>query len=123
MSLKLPVNVANLVAKNFSKIMIRVTLTKRVPGVRSSTAPSQGAPLSTATFVGKGFVEDYEENRIDGDSIRVGDRRIMILANTMKGVTPNPQDIVNIEGRSYHVISVKRDPADATWSMQARGEA
>jgi hypothetical protein len=121
-TLKLPVNLAKLVAQQFGKIMIPVTLEQRaVSSTVTHNAPTRVLAVPPTVFAGKGFVEDFRAGQLDGEVVRVGDRRIMILAQTMAAATPKPSDRVTIEGRTYIVQSVSRDPADATWSLHCRG--
>ena len=68
----------------------------------------------------RGLVEDYSDfARASGD-IPVTDRKILLLGQALKNNPPIPGDSVDIEGRRYRVISVKRDPAGATYTIQGR---
>ena len=57
--------------------------------------------------------------RQTGDQSQTGDRRVTILADTLR-ITPKPGDSVTIKGVAMIIIKVTSDPAAATWTLQAR---
>jgi len=97
-----------------------LTLIRSVPG---STAPPYSAhnpgSATTQTFGCRGFIDDYRADQRDGTIIQVNDRKVIVLAPSLS-VTPAPQDKITARGTQYVVVSVRADPAMATWTIQAR---
>jgi hypothetical protein len=93
------------------------------PKVVTNTAPGKFADSWPVAHGGKGFVEDYSDfARASG--IPATDRKVVLLAKSLLAsgaeLTPKRGDRVTAEGRTYDVIEVGRDPAGATWELQAR---
>lgn len=76
---------------------------------------SQEVPTITVTYSGRGVFGSYDETVIDGLQILRTDIKITALQAEVTG-TPKIDDTLN----SMKVISVKQDPAGATWTIQAR---
>lgn len=115
-------DIANIANDALGGILLDVTVTPKVvtsirPGKLADTWPTSG------TASGKGFTEDYGDfARSSG--IPATDRKVIILAKSLLAggveLAPKRGDRVVAEGRTYDVIEVKRDPAGATWEIQAR---
>lgn len=115
----LGVDIAGILAANVQVIaatLIKVTATTRDPSnLSSGTHPVQ------TSHSARGFVEDYKDGKIDGTIIRRGDRKVTLFAATINpAAVPTPNDQVTIEGRTYIVVAVTRDPAGATFACQVR---
>lgn len=85
-------------------------------------APGRGA---FTPHPARGMIEDYKEAVIDGNSIKAGDRKALLIAGTIEGeVVPEggpDGDQLEIEGMRYNVHRVvDRDPAGATFTLQVR---
>jgi hypothetical protein len=103
--------------------MLAATLTRTTPGTRAGGALTGGQTVSPTTTVYdcRGMCEDYTTREIDGTNVRQGDRKIMLLGGSLPDdVDPQPGDVIAIEGASWKVVRVERDPAGATFSCQAR---
>lgn len=97
-------------------------LTKATYGARTAGSLSGGKAKTTKDYAASGLIEDYRDDQIDGEVIVRGDRKVMLLGASIEGgVIPAVGDEVTIEGASYRVEHVTRDPAAATYSLQARG--
>ncbi len=87
-------------------------------------APPSGNSITPSTptqHACKGFIDDYKDSQIDGTIIRKGDRKVTLLGASIKPpVAPKTNDQVTIEGDTYDVQEVTRDPAGATYELQAR---
>ena len=90
------------------------------PGVGTDADPNLLA--TTSTFhTARGFIDDYDDNKIDETIIRKGDRRVFLFgASITPPIAPKTNDKVEIEGDTYNVERVKRDPAGAGYVLQAR---
>lgn len=121
------VDIAKTVAKAVAPLLqgteFAMTLTRVTPGVRGPDVTAGTNPTETAHTC-KGVVSDYAVGQIDGTIIKQGDRRIVILAGTIApAAVPVPNDKLTVEGRTYRIVDVRRDPVAATYECQARGAA
>lgn len=66
-----------------------------------------------------GMVGQYKESFVDGTRIQAGDKKCLIIANSLD-TTPRPGDFITAQGKRYSVVDVGRDPATATWTVQVR---
>lgn len=79
----------------------------------------------THTYTGRGMLDNYSLNRVDGINIISGDLRLIALKNE---VTDNPHidhsiitaDLNTELKQQYKVISVNADPAMAHYEIQLR---
>lgn len=129
------VDVAALVAEHLGPRVLPATLIKPgIPG-EGEDPPSRDPDNPTGglsedvpepvEYACRGFIEDFRPSAVDGTLIKVGDRKVILLANTIEGgvepVGGVDQDQVAIEGTRYNVWRVlDRDPAGATFTLQVR---
>ena len=117
----LGINIANLIDQNLSVSLLPTTLTVVTPGTRGASL-IDGTNPTTQDIQGRGFIDDYGDNDIDGTLIQAGDRRVLIITNSFPGQpTPKNGDRITIENATYNIVAVKRDPAAATYTCQVRG--
>lgn len=101
--------------------VLDATLTVVTPGERSAAARTAGVPEATRPLRCKGFVDNYRETQVDGTRVQVGDRKVVLLGDTIAGgVAPKPNDEVTIESTTFRIVNVTRDPAGATYECQVR---
>lgn len=110
--------IAKLVASGLkaANIPYALTLTRTVPG--NGPPHNPGSP-TTQTYAAQGFVDDYRADQRDGTIVMQNDRKIVVLAQTIR-TTPVPLDKITARGIQYTVISVQADPALATFTCQVR---
>jgi hypothetical protein len=90
-----------------------ITPSTRTPDGQGGQTLNYGTPVAA-----KGFVDTYSDfARLSG--VPATDRKIIILAASTTAV-PKQGDRVTIEGRTYDIIAVNKDPASATYELQAR---
>lgn len=115
-------DIAGLLNKNMGKLLPQITLTKTSTGARSSTSPSAGPTVSESNSPGRGILDSYRDNQYDDTIIKRGDRKVMILGDSLpSGVVPEPNDKITAEGREFVIVGVDRDPDAATYTCQVRG--
>lgn len=73
----------------------------------------------------RGFIDFQNQEFQEGALVSNGRKVIVLLGNSISGgtVAPKPGDRITIEGIKYHVSNdgeVDRDPASATYTMEAR---
>lgn len=114
-------DIAGLVASSLGGHLLPATLTVVTAGARGSD-PTAGTNPTQVSHACRGVLEDYATRTIDGTMVRVGDRRALLLGGTLPaGVVPKPGDTVTIEGATFNVVRVERDPAGAAYVCQLRG--
>jgi len=66
-------------------------------------------------------VSDYRAGQIDGTLIQKGDRKVLLIAESgSAALVPSSGDRITVEGATYFIVSVGRDPAVATYPCQVR---
>lgn len=115
-------DIAGKLAKALGPGLLPMTLIKVVPGTRTPTDPSAGTNPTRRSFPCRGILDTYKLGQIDGTIIKHGDRKALILGGTLpKGVSPEPNDEVKIEGSTFTVCNpVERDPDAASYLCQVR---
>lgn len=114
-------DIAGIVADAIGPGVLDATLTKEVAGNRTEGSLTGGMNAVPTNYGCRGFVDDYSASQIDGTLIRENDHKVTLLGGTLpSGVIPQQGDEILIEGTTYEVIKVKRDPAAATYTCQAR---
>ena len=115
-------DIKGIVADALSGQLVSGTLTEVQVGVRAADS-TEGRAQVAVDHAFEGIIDDYTDREIFGTSIEAGDRRVLIITGLLAtAVVPEPNWRVTIEGSTYRVIAVKRDPAEATYTLQVRGE-
>lgn len=121
------IDIAGLVHRNMSAGLVPLTLTRTSAGTRSATDPTAGTNPRTSSSVGRGFVEEYRDSQVDGEMVERGDRKIIIIGDSLKpAAVPSPGDSIamKIAGTDATVEivqgGVRSDPANATYTCQVR---
>lgn len=116
------VDISGLINKNVAPGLLDATLIKTAEGARTSGQLTGGPAITETPYAAKGFIQDYSENRIDGTVIKVGDRQVILIGDSIASAqVPSLGDKVTIEGTTYNIVGVPaRDPAAATYSCQVR---
>ena len=112
------VDIAKLIADAIGPGVLDATLTRVVPGSRGANLTGGTNPTTTA-YACKGFIDSKMREAIDGTLVKDGDVTIVLIGNTISGGTVAPQtsDQVTIEGSTYVVSGLDRDPAGATFTL------
>ena len=93
------VDIASLVHKNMSAGLLKLTIKHYTPGTRTATDPTAGTNPTDSTHQGRGFYEEYADRQIDGKLVRAGDRKIIVIAKSVKpSVSPVPGDEIHVAG-------------------------
>lgn len=112
-------DIAGIIGNKLGKHLLDGTLTHTTPGIRTPGSLTAGTNPTTATSTFKGIISDYKEREIDGTLVQQGDRKVLILAATLTpAVVPEVGDRVSLEGDTFEVKRVSRDPAAATFTCQ-----
>lgn len=115
------VDIAAAVGDALGDQLPEVRLTRRTESTRTDGQLTGGKTVKEKNHNTVGIVEEYSEGQIDGEIVKMGDRKLLIIAaNLPTGVVPQPGDRARTENVIYDVVAVKRDPAAATYTLQVR---
>lgn len=115
------IDIAGLLAQEIGPGVLPAILIVVTPGTRDPLNPTSGVRPTEVSITGRGFIEDYEDREIDGTLVKDGDRKITLIANTFPNQpVPKSEDKITIEGTTYIIKRVARDPAAATYTCQSR---
>lgn len=113
--------IAKQLAKRLGKHVLPAVLIKVVNTTRTPGAVSAGLNPTETSHKARGWIESYEAKFIDGTTIRAEDRKVSLLGASIAGKKiPVQGDRVTIEGTTYRVIAVSRDPDAAAYELQSR---
>ena len=120
------IDIAGLIDQEISPGLLSGTLTAIREGDRGAD-PTAGRTKTTTTHTFRGFIAPYEEDRIDGSTIRRGDKRVTLIGDSISPrEVPQRGDKISIgdvdQDQDLNVIElVGRDPAAAHYIVQVRG--
>lgn len=116
------VDIAGIIKQSMAKGLPSLTLIKEVAGARG-TNMTDGQALAQRRYSCRGFIDDYQLSQIDGTNVQKGDKKILIIGDTLpKNVVPESNDRIVAEHTEYVIKGVPaRDPAAATYICQSRG--
>lgn len=111
-----------LINKAMGKLLLEGTLTKVSRSTRTPGSLTSGPSKTETPYTFRGFYEEYRDGVIDGALIKDGDRKVIILSNSLSSaVVPEKGDTITLEGETRTITGeVKRDPAGATYRCQVR---
>lgn len=132
------VDIKKLIAQNVGPGLLSGTLSKAAHGSRTTGSLSAGRSRTETPYRFRGIVEDFKvelvvaaerasgaggRQSVSGTRIERGDKRVLLVAGTLPtGIEPEPGDGISIDGLTLRVVAVlERDPAGATFIIQARG--
>ena len=112
------VNISKLVADALGPGLLDATLVSYTPGTREAD-PTAGRQPTSISFPCKGFIDSKDREEIGGTLVKDGDVVIVLLGDTINGgaTVPVVGDRVTIEGASYRIEGLDRDPAAATYTL------
>lgn len=114
-------DLAGILLDNLGDSVFDQVLTKSVK--TNDPADSTKRITVETTYPHKGFIDAYDDKWVNGTTVKVTDRKIVILgASLPAGVEPEPGDKILAEGTSWTIVKegVKRDPAGATYECQSK---
>lgn len=127
-------DIAGLISDALNGELLDATLTRTTnSGTYNSQTDTYSGGSTPTTYTTQGIVEQYDISLMQtGDLgkrhkglIQTNDRKILLLAEPL-GVEPSPgdnnqpPDQITIDGKTFTVISVAKDPASATYEVQGR---
>lgn len=117
----LGIDLPQIIAQEIGPIVLAATLT------RTATKPHptrlNGSPIKSRTLNDcRGFIEQFSKRERENPKIQANDVKIILLGGTLPpGLVPEEGDEIFIEENNYKVQDlIDRDPAAATYTLQAR---
>lgn len=116
------VDLAKIIGDAIGPGVLAATLIKKTPGTRTSLSQSAGTNPTSTSYSCRGFVESYSHRELSLGLAKEQDKKVTLLGATISGGTvyPVPGDQVTIEGATYDVVAVARDPAGAVYECRSR---
>lgn len=116
------IDIAKIVADNIGPGVLSAVLTVVTPGTRTPGQLTGGTNPTTATYACKGFIDSKAQRNRDGQLVSDGTEKVLLIGNTIASGTVSPSigDKVTIEGATYTIEVVDRDPAGATFTLIVR---
>lgn len=95
--------------------------TLKVPGTATSDGQGGFIPGTPTEKACKVLVDDFSDYRRQTLGIPANDRKIIVLAASIADdAVPAVGYTITAAGRDWSVVAVSRDPAAATYELQAR---
>lgn len=115
------VDISKTIAKKLGKSLLPTilkTITVDSPSPANNFTPTE----TPVNYDCRGFVDSFPDEVIDGTRIETNDRKIVILGDTINSgnTAPKVNDKINIEGKDWVIVNIKRDPDRATYECQGR---
>lgn len=116
------VNISGIIKDNIGPGVLAATLTKFTPGTRTPGQLTGGTNPTSASYSCRGFIDRQANKDLRGTLIDDGNVVIVLIGDTIDGGASAPEggDQVTIEGTTYTVGVVDRDPAAATYTFSAK---
>lgn len=84
---------------------------------------TSGPPWNPTTeqvpYACSGWQDQYSAAERANASVLISDAKVFVLVASL-AIMPAPGNSISINGSTYSIISVQRDPAGACWEIQAR---
>lgn len=97
-----------------------ITVTRTVPGGPGENPWDPPTDDTTVDYPCRGWVENYDDDNVNGTLIDARDVRVMILTTSTTIVPTDTTDTITVEGRTLSIINVKHDASGALFIIQAR---
>ena len=112
------VNISGLIKEYIGPGVLDATLTKSTPGSRTAGQLTGGRNPTTASYACKGFIDKQARQDFDGTLISDGQVMIVLIGDTIDGGSTKAEagDRITIEGVTYMIDKLDRDPAAATYT-------
>lgn len=79
-----------------------------------------GFTASTNPIATKAILTKFNKREIDGENVRPDDRKALIAADALTGVTPQLVDTIDVGSDTWNIVAVTQDPAEALWVLHVR---
>ncbi len=113
------VDIAKLVNQNIGSGILDATFTRVVAGTRTAGNLTGGTKPTETDFACKGFIGEQDKEKLGGTLVDAGDIVIVLVGDSIDSgnTAPTVKDKVTIEGTTYRVRALERDPAKALYNL------
>lgn len=118
------VDISGLIRDNIGPGVLDATLRRITAGTRTSGHLTAGTNPATVDYACKGFIDRQANQDMKGTIVAEGNVTVVLIGDTINAGDPTsaPQngDWVTIEGATYKIDVVDRDPAAATYTLRCK---
>lgn len=116
------VDISGLIRDYVGTGVLDATLIKSSPGTRTPGNLTGGTNPTSTSYACKGFIDEQGVEALKGTLIPAGMKLITLIGDTINsGATAVGEgDQITIEGSTYEVEKIDRDPAAATYTCICR---
>ena len=116
------VNISGLIKEYVGTGVLDASLIKFTSGTRTVGQLTGGTNPTFTTYACKGFIDTQAKTDITGTLVADDGVTIVLIGDTINGGATDVDsgDQITIEGRTYIVGVVDRDPASATYTCQSK---
>ena len=116
------VNISGLIKEYVRTGVLDASLIKFTSGTRTVGQLTGGTNPTSTTYACKGFIDTQAKTDITGTLVADDGVTIVLIGDTINGGATDVDsgDQITIEGRTYIVGVVDRDPAAATYTCQSK---
>ena len=113
------IDISGLIKDNVAPGVLEVTLTKFAPGTRTPGQLTGGTNPTSTTYACRGFIDSQSRTYLKGSRTQTSSVVVVLIGDTISGgsVAPSDGDLVTIEGTTYVINDIDRDPAAATYTL------
>ncbi len=114
------VDISGLIRDNIGPGVLPATLTKFTAGTRTGGQLTGGTNPTSVDYPCRGFIDRQANRDINGTLVSDGRVVIVLIGDTINGglpaSAPSTTDRITIEGKTYVIQVIDRDPAAATYT-------
>ena len=113
------VNISGIIKDVVGPGVLAATLTKFSPTTRTLGQLTGGTNPTSASYACRGFIDRKDmKDRAGGGLVAGGNVTVVLIGDTINGgaTAPDSGDHVTIEGSTYMIDAMDRDPAAATYT-------
>lgn len=96
----------SLASRMATKYGAAATLTRRTPSTFNPATQTDSGATTTTDSVDV-VLTDFRAHEIDGDTIRYGDKKILVPKSDLQNLLePKPDDIITVNSTNYRIVNL-----------------
>jgi hypothetical protein len=114
------VNVSKIIKDEIGPGVLDATLIAFTTGTRTGGQPTAGTNPTSVSYPCKGFIDTQASRDLTGTLVADGGKVVVLIGDTISSgaAAPSLNDHITIEGTTYVISVIDRDPAAATYTCQ-----
>ena len=111
------VDISGIINQNIGPGVLAATLTKYTSGTRTTGQLTGGTNPTSEAYSCRGFIDRQADRTSEGTLVDNGTVLILLVGDSISGgaISPSTEDHIAIEGTTYAIKVIDRDPAAATY--------